>query len=130
MEPQVETSAVADTPAVDQKVYNPRTGLPVPTNWRAGIGRAKGSQNKLTKERIAFVEMVVGKPDSPELVEFAANIRKQFMDGSLNPQIAVTILHWWLGKPKETVELKAEVAQVERIVREVIDVTPDREPNG
>jgi hypothetical protein len=78
--------------------YDPRTNL-VP-------GRKFGSQNRLTKERREFIEMVVGEQGSAERKEFADHVRRQFMDGTLSPAIATTILHWWLGKPKDTVEIQ------------------------
>jgi hypothetical protein len=78
--------------------FDPRTGLTP--------GRKRGSLNKLTRERREFVEMVVGEQDSKERKEFADRVRQQFMDGTLSPAIATTILHWWLGKPKDTVEIQ------------------------
>jgi hypothetical protein len=82
-------------------------GRPCPPGFRAmGIGRKRGSVNRLTRERREFIDMVIGMEGSDERKEFAARIRQQFMNGTINPQIATTIMHWWLGKPKDTIEVK------------------------
>lgn len=89
---------------------NDNPELPVPKagpgspSWKRG--RPKGVLNKLTRERYDFIEMVVGAQGSEERREFAQAIRKQFMDGSIAPAVATCILHWWLGKPKESIEVQ------------------------
>lgn len=87
---------------------------------RQGGGRPKGAQNRLTKERHEFIDAVVGKVGSTERQLFALSIRTQFMAGTLSPVVAQTILYWWLGKPKETVEVQGELT-VSRVVREIVD---------
>lgn len=124
-EPLVDDSPVAPSllddspiPAPGQEIAleHQRHRAPTP-------GRQKGTENRLTKERRAFVEMVIGAEDSEERALFAAQIRKQFMEGTIAPAIATLILQWWLGKPKEHVSIDA---RVQKVIRTIVDpAAPD-----
>ena len=90
----------------------------------AGPGRPKGRANNLTLQQRAVAEMVLGKPGTPEFDEFVQSQRKQALAGILPPAILQTWLYYLTGKPKETIEVEGTVT-VEKIVREVINVTPE-----
>ena len=95
-------------------------------NWgrQAGAGRVKGTPNKTTTAQKAFAARVLGEPGTPEFDAFVDSTRKQLLAGILPPAITALILHYAYGKPKETIEVEGNVT-VEKIVREVINVTPE-----
>ena len=73
---------------------------------------------------MAFAARVLGEPGTPEFDAFVDSTRKQLLAGILPPAITALILHYAYGKPKETIEVEGSVT-VEKIVREVINVTPE-----
>lgn len=83
-------------------------------------GRPKGRENALTRERREFIELVIGAADTKERQEFAASIRRQFMDGTISPAIGTLILQWWLGSPKVTHRLEVD-GKIEKVVRTIVD---------
>jgi hypothetical protein len=98
-------------------------------------GRPVGSISKWTRVRHDFLDKLFGMPGSEELQEFAAAIRKQFIDGTIHPQIGVFIMQHWMGVPKQKVEVDinmpalssmtdAELAERAILVAEVI-ASPD-----
>jgi hypothetical protein len=68
-------------------------------------GRPKGAINKSTQERRELCDMVFGSAGSEERKVFAQKMRERFLEGKLSAVVEQTLLHWWLGKPKDTVEV-------------------------
>lgn len=100
----------------DPRESHPMAGL---THWADGrprserhlrLGNTWLGQNQphmtIYQEKRKFIEMIVGAPNSQEQADFALSIRNKFINGTLAPAIAVTVLHLWLGKPKETIEVR------------------------
>lgn len=100
----------------------PKPGDPIPEEHvrkPLATGRPLGRENNLTRERRAFIELIVGKENSDEREEFAASLRRQFMDGTIAPAIATIILNHWLG-PVKNAPISFE-AKVEKVVRMIVD---------
>lgn len=88
-------------------------------NWgrQAGAGRTKGTPNKLTTEVREAARAIVDDP------AYRESLIKRLHAG-LAPHMETLLWHYAYGKPKETIEVEGNVT-VEKIVREVINVTPE-----
>ena len=111
-------------------------------------GRPLGSQNKLGIVQRKVAGFVCYGPDgeTPDNVkEFAAQQRKEFLDGTMHPTVKLYWLHCLLGKPTEHIEittnpeefvglspdeLRERISRLAEEARELqtIDVTPSKTP--
>ena len=111
-------------------------------------GRPAGSQNKLTIIQRKVAGFVCYGPDgeTPDSVqEFAAQQRKEFLDGTMHPTVKLYWLYCLLGKPTEHIELttnpdefvglspdelRERIARLAEEARELqtIDVSPSKQP--
>ena len=66
-------------------------------------GRAKGVPNRTTAEGRALAEQLVSDPI------YRANLRERLLAGRVHPCIEQMLWHYAHGKPKEEVELSANV---------------------
>lgn len=78
----------------------------------------RGGMSRHFRTRRELTDWIFGKPGTKELQEFAFEMREQFMDGTINPAIATTLLHWWCGKPKDTIEIQESGPSVEEMSNE------------
>ena len=72
----------------------------------AGYGRVKGTPNKITARQREVAAMVLGEPGTPEFAEFVAAERKAALEQSMAPAIKSLWMHYLLGIPKVSVEVK------------------------
>ena len=80
-------------------------------NWRKGVsacptGRPKGLQNKITVRQREVAAMVLGTPGTPEFDEFVSSERRAALAQTMAPQIKALWMHYLLGIPKVSVEVK------------------------
>jgi hypothetical protein len=83
-------------------------------------GRPIGSPNKATAEVRAFTRAFITDP------EYRENLRMRIMCGEA-PAMEKLMWYYAVGKPDIRVEITSE-AVVEKIVREIIDPSPQPQP--
>lgn len=113
------------------EVPPPRPMVPGP---RGGMlnrgGRPAGTVPHEIRVKKELSDLVFGAPNSEELKVMCAAWRKQFLEGTIHPTIATTLMHWWLGKPKETIEVQRSFDVSELTDEELIARARDLADNG
>ncbi len=71
---------------------------------RSGGGRPPGVQNKVTRE---IKEIAQGLLEDPI---YQAKLKEQLQEGKLAPPVLCLLYNYAYGKPKETVDVTADVA--------------------
>lgn len=80
----------------------------------AGPGRPRGNHTYLKAQR-QLAQDVIGKPGTPEYLEFVRSCRDQLIKGTLAPAVAVLILQYGYGKVADKIEVKDTTESIENL---------------